>query len=231
MSKHSKHSSMVFDRIDAISKLDPKGRPKGIKDQHKKLCKDFDQEVGDLWLEAHREQVKWASSILLTDACLLDTETTGRDEAAEIIEIAATRFDESLIVDSLVKPTRRIAKGAMAVHGIAQHHVENAPAWPDVWGSMRENVERSSCLIAYNGTFDARLIEQSCFAHKLPAPKLPPLLTPDLMIRAGIWIGDWDAKWNHYKWHKLESGHRALGDVQGMIRVVRAMAASPVGSL
>jgi len=76
------------------------------------------------------------------------------------------------------------------------------------------------------GGFAAERARELETAAGLPEPKLPPALQPELMIRFANWVGDWDAKWNHYKWHKLESGHRALGDTIAMITLLEKMASS-----
>jgi hypothetical protein len=223
--------SYAQERVGAILKVNAKGKPIGIIDQHKKLAKELNQTSADQWLDSHRAMVTWARGFMETRAVFVDTETTGRDESSEIVEIAASLFDGTILVDSLVKPTRRMTKGSISITGIADAHLSDAPQWPEVWAKLQPALSEAPLWVAYNGEFDKRLIEQSCYFHGLELPVLPPLLEPDLMIRVASWVGDWDAKWSHYKWPKLEGGHRAYGDVKAMIAIITAMAGSPIDSL
>jgi len=59
----------------------------------------------------------------------LDTETTGLDEKAEIIEIAILDVAGNVLLDSLVKPTSPISDAASKVHGIMMSMLGDAPSW------------------------------------------------------------------------------------------------------
>ena len=67
---------------------------------------------------------------------VLDTETTGLDFTRErIIEFAAVRLENGKIVDeyqTLINPHQHIRKSSMAIHGITQEMVENAPSEEEV---------------------------------------------------------------------------------------------------
>jgi DNA polymerase-3 subunit epsilon len=220
--------TLVFERAEAILRTNTRGQV-GHLDQFKKISKEHSPEDAERWLAEHRTQTLWAREALkLRNALLWDTETTGRDAAAEVIDIGACRMDGTVVLNTLIRPEGKISSGASLVHGIMAADVERAPSWAEVWPSIEAALAETDLIIAYNDAFDRRLIAQACFMAGLPEPNLPPALKPELMIRFANWVGDWDAKWNHYKWHKLESGHRALGDTLAMIKVLEKMASSTV---
>jgi DNA polymerase-3 subunit epsilon len=50
---------------------------------------------------------------------ILDTETTGLESNAEIIEIAIINIDEHILFNSLIKPENPVPADAFDVHGIS----------------------------------------------------------------------------------------------------------------
>lgn len=221
--------TLVFERAEALLKRNAKGCQTGHLDQAKKLAKELGQPTADAWLKEHVAQTMWARSILampLSEVLLWDTETTGTNQAAEVIDLGVVRLDRSIVIDTLIKPDSAISAGASAVHGITAATVADAPKWIDVWPSVLEALHGVKLIIAYNDGFDRRLIQQACYLADLEVPVLPPSTSPELMIRFANWCGDWDAKYTHFKWHKLESGHRAVGDSLAMIDALEKMASS-----
>jgi DNA polymerase III epsilon subunit family exonuclease len=88
------------------------------------------------------------------DFTAIDLETTGNNVGrAEIVEIAAVRVRDGLIVDerySLVKPRVPITPGALKTHGITDADVANAPFFEDVWPEFRAFCG-GDVLVAHNG--------------------------------------------------------------------------------
>ncbi|ELA9868094.1 3'-5' exonuclease, partial [Vibrio parahaemolyticus] len=61
------------------------------------------------------------------NAIILDTETTGLDSQAEIVEFTAIcAHTGKVIVNELVKPTCSIPAEATAIHGITDEDVKDA---------------------------------------------------------------------------------------------------------
>ena len=89
-----------------------------------------------------------------TNFTALDLETTDRDlDTAEIVEIAAVRVRDGVVVDQLtrlVKPRVAIAPGAAATHGIAATELEHASYFEDVWPEFRAFVG-GDIVVAHNG--------------------------------------------------------------------------------
>lgn len=90
----------------------------------------------------------------------LDTETTGLTPMSEIVEISVIDHDGSLLLDTLVRPTRPIPWDAILVHGITDTMVSDAPTWPQVWHKL-EAILRDRYVGIYNADFDLRMMRQS----------------------------------------------------------------------
>ena len=74
----------------------------------------------------------WDELVDREDVLILDTETTGRGQRAEIIEIALidTTGNERFL--SLCKPEKPIPITAMRVHKITDRMVADAKTWVDI---------------------------------------------------------------------------------------------------
>lgn len=107
-----------------------------------------------------------ARQILANQPLYLDTETTGLDPRAEIVEIAIIDHDGGVLLDTLVKPTRSIPWDATRVHGINDKMVAGAPTWVEIWPQIRALLTGRRVGI-YNAEFDLRMIQQSSAAHKI----------------------------------------------------------------
>jgi DNA polymerase-3 subunit epsilon len=110
---------------------------------------------------------KRAREYLAVPHIFLDTETTGLDSRAQIIEICVIDRDGKVLVDSLVRPEGSIPQDAIRIHGITDEMVNTAPTWPEVW-PLVEGVLNGRYLIAYNADFDRRMMQQSHQRYGLP---------------------------------------------------------------
>ena len=73
----------------------------------------------------------------------LDTETTGFGKRAEIVDIAVVGAAGKVLFESLVQPTRRIPADAIAIHGITNADVKDAPEWCDVYDEVLRGAGRA----------------------------------------------------------------------------------------
>lgn len=152
----------------------------------------------------------------------VDIETTDNHvDGAEIVEIAAVRVRDGMIVDeycSLVRPDGHISPPARAAHGISDAEVAGAPKFADIWPRFREFCG-DDVLVAHNGFgFDFPILRRlgggdagSSVYDTLPlARSLQPTSAKlgDLARRFGIDAG---------------KSHRALDDTRTLARVCLAL--------
>jgi DNA polymerase-3 subunit epsilon len=170
---------------------------------------------------------------------VLDTETTGLGPTAEICQIAVIDALGTVLLDTLVKPVNPIEAGAIAVHGITNEMVADAPGWGDITDQLQ-------CLLAghnvviYNAVFDRKLMHQSAEQAGLPKIDWKALATFHCaMLTFAPIYGDWNSYYQSYRWKTLAAAaefyklpivdaHHALGDCLTTLAVCKAMAAQPV---
>ena len=162
----------------------------------------------------------------------LDTETTGFGKRAEIVDIAVVGAAGQLLYETLVRPTRPIPVDAIAVHGITNADVKNAPEWCDVYDDVLD-ILAGRRIVVYNVTFDRQMVTQACDQYALAAPEAD---WECAMKRYAGFHGSWDPGKRWYRFQKLEravltfgaepGGHRAAADALACRSVVLGMAAT-----
>ncbi len=90
----------------------------------------------------------------------LDTETTGTRRFSEIIEICIVDEHGQTLFRSLVNPTTEIEPMASAVHGLTHRYVKDAPRYPEIHEEVMHYLH-NRIVIAYNASFDIRLLKQT----------------------------------------------------------------------
>jgi len=177
---------------------------------------------------AQEQARRWINT---ADMLILDTETTGLDSTAEIVQIAAIWLsDGSTAFDSLVRPTRPIPAAATAIHGITDAMVVDAPTFGELLPRLRTLLGSVPVLI-YNAPFDERLMEQSlraCGIHSYEVPVFGADQYIDVMESYSAWCGEWSEYHGNYRWQRLPGGdHTALGDCRATREVILDMADLP----
>ncbi len=186
--------------------------------------------------EEHRRSARasaaaWAAALLRRhDVVFLDTETTGLDGTAEIIEIAVVDIAGRTLLDSLIRPDGRIPPDAARIHGIGDTMVAGAPRWPEVYRLLLPLIAGRT-IVVYNADFDLRLVQQM--------NRRFGLATPDsdwqcAMRQYARFAAQWHERYGGYRWHKLDaaasrfgvpsSSHRARADALACRGVVAGMA-------
>lgn len=171
----------------------------------------------------------------LKDNCLiLDTETTGLGNDAEIIEISIIDCTGKVLLNTLVKPRNPIPAEATAIHGITNEMVAAAPTWRDIHWQLMALIHTQT-LVIYNIEFDVRLILQTAGINGCGFGSLE-LNAECAMHNYAEYYGQWDEKRNKFKWQSLSNAakqqgiviegapHRALADCKTTLGIIRAMA-------
>jgi DNA polymerase-3 subunit epsilon len=160
-------------------------------------------------LSARRTAMLLAAQYARQHPVFLDTETTGLDPVAEIIEISLVDTDGSVLLDRLVRPTRRIPLEAIQVHGIWNEMVQAAPSWPEVWQDI-EPLLAGRTVGIYNAEFDLRMLRQSHAAHGL-SWQPPGFSSFCIMKLYAQYRGEPGRRYGSYRWHSLDAAGRQCG--------------------
>jgi DNA polymerase III epsilon subunit-like protein len=145
--------------------------------------------------------VRLAQAKILEKPLYIDTETTGLDKSAEVIEISIVEFDGRIIFNSLIKPTQPIPLDAQRIHGIDNEMIRSAPSWPVLWPQIRE-IFYGRTIAAYNAPFDLKMMQQTHQRYRLPWRETLNML--DVLLLYSDYKGVWDPYRRSMKYFKLE---------------------------
>lgn len=174
---------------------------------------------------------QWARDLFtLPNFHVIDTETTGVGKSDQVIQIGVIDKNGAIVIDTLVKPTKRVPQGAIDVHGITNEMLTDAPTLADVY-TMLSSKLAGTPLVAYNMDFDWRLLQQTFTVNKLPLFRTNKRHCA--MKEYAKFRGVRGKR--GYRWHKLtqaasyeqvvvKDAHSALGDVYMTLGVMRKMA-------
>jgi DNA polymerase III subunit epsilon len=166
---------------------------------------------------------------------ILDTETTGLDDRAEICQIAIIDSSGKTLLDTLVKPTKPIPSQATAIHHITNDMVKTAPNFINVAQAVWDACQGKT-VIVYNAEYDFRLLAQSEYAcEPVAVSDWHTIKRECAMLKFAEIYGDWDTYRQAWKLQKLDTAarhylltvqdaHTALGDCLTTLAVCKAIA-------
>ncbi len=152
--------------------------------------------------ELRTRVVAAARGLLEQRPVFLDTETTGLDGAAEIVEIAITDTDGSVLFESLVRPSKPIPYEATAIHHISNDMVRNARPWLTIFPTVR-SILAGRLIAIYNEEYDTRLMRQSHAAYRLPWKET--FQTTCVMKLYAQFRAEWDPRRRSYRYFSLDA--------------------------
>jgi len=151
---------------------------------------------------------------------VLDTETTGLDYTKErIIEFAAVRLENGKVKDTyqtLINPEQHIRKSSIAIHGITEEMVADAPKEHEVLGEILDFIGDAP-IVAHNAIFDysflneasKRVFKKKFENERIDSQQMFKEICPDLESHGLAALTD--------KFHvELENHHRAMADAMGL---------------
>ncbi|PDW01418.1 3'-5' exonuclease [Candidatus Chloroploca asiatica] len=174
------------------------------------------------FLDRDRQKCQeWArETMAMPNAVILDTETTGLDCHAEIVQIAIIDLKGGVLLDTLIRPSQPIPSAATAIHGITDDMVKDAPRLLDILPLLRSLLDHHTVLI-YNAEYDSRILSQS------GVPNLAgwPTTFVCVMQWYSMYVGDFSEYYGDYKRQRLPGGdHTAMGDCRATLAVLKRMA-------
>ena len=162
-----------------------------------------------------------------TDVLVVDVETTGFGDRAEVLAVAVIDTTGRVLLDTVSMPQGRIPTDASNVHGLTRPRLRSMGArpWPEVHRELEELLRSASVVVAWNVEYDRRLLHQTAKRHglTLPAPTwrcamvaetttrgpdAPYAKLTDVARRLGV---------------SAAGAHNALADVRTTLAVVRGL--------
>jgi len=172
-------------------------------------------------------------------AVILDSETTGLDTTDEIVQIAIIDLAGTVLLDTLVRPSKPIPPAARSIHHITDEMVADAPTFDQVWPKIADLCAGREIVI-YNASYDVSMLISSRASAGGPyltdiktwwdryspaEQEIRQMKTTCAMEWWSQFIGDWSDYFGNYKFQKLPGGdHTALGDARATLAVIKRMA-------
>jgi len=195
------------------------------------------------WIDARQEIEAQLQALFdqRTPFLLLDTETTGKLEhrGFQVVEIAILDQDGQVRYQSHCKPDIAMPSEASEISGITDAQLASAPTFPQIWPSLVQLLTSTDAPIySWNADFDRQALLLTAKRFELP---VPAAISDKTRWRCAMklharWYGEWSNGKNDYRYQPLEWActellieeggyHRAIGDAQNALRVLRAIAA------
>lgn len=168
---------------------------------------------------------------------VLDTETTGIGPGAEAVQIGVLSSDGDVLMDTLVQPLRPIPPDAVAIHGITNAMVADAPKISDVCEELRALLTDRHCVV-YNAEYDLGILKSSTNMRGLLIDwSRTPLSWLCAMRTYAEFKGEPGRRPGDFRWHKLGvacqhqgipvlDAHSAIADCRMTLQLVRKLLAS-----
>ena len=168
------------------------------------------------------------------DYLVLDTETTGLGNDAEICQIAIIDAQSNVLLDTLVKPVSPIPADATRIHGITNEMVANAQPFPVL--KIQQLISFKN-VIVYNADYDSEMLYRSELAtgYKFRVNWRSIANFYCAMKHFAELYGDYNPRYKSYKWKSLDTAcayydiknndaHSALSDCRATLSVCKKMA-------
>jgi DNA polymerase-3 subunit epsilon/CBS domain-containing protein len=139
-------------------------------------------------MEAPLPETSHSTPLIALDAVALDTETTGLDaRSARLVQIAALplaggRMRPEDRFERLVNPGGPIPKDSVAIHGITDAIVADAPSFPEIAGNLEAYIGRA-IVIGYATAYDLAVLERE---YRLAGRTVPALRALDVRTLARL---------------------------------------------
>lgn len=177
---------------------------------------------------ARDRAARWARDLVdRSDWAILDTETTGLDASAEVIQVAIVGPDAAILLDTLIRPSGRIPPDAVAIHGIGNDRVAGAPTYAEVHPVIGA-ILQGKVAVCYNAAFDSRLLRQTAIRYRLAPHRVTWDCAMEMYAR---YAGEWSPRRGGYRYPKLPRGpayrgqnHQAVDDCLATLDLIRRMA-------
>jgi len=158
-------------------------------------------------------------------AVFLDTETTGTDEWAEVIEVAVVDVRGGTLVDTLVRPRFPVPAEVTRLTGIGEGDVIPAPAFDAVYPAVVRALEGRRAVGWHIG-FDREVIGRECRRRGLAEPGVREWVDAADVVQAYFHLPEPPSLEAACALLRVipEARHRAAADARLALAVLRALA-------
>ena len=153
---------------------------------------------------------------------VLDVETTGLDYTKErMVEFAAIRLENGKMKDrfeTLINPQQHIRKSSMAVHGITEEDVKDAPTEAEVMPMILDFIGDYP-IVAHNVIFDYSFINEASI-RTTGKPITNPRIDSQMMFKEidpDLESCGLEALMNKFN-VEFDTRHRAMADTEGLAK-------------
>lgn len=172
-------------------------------------------------------------AVLRQHFVILDTETTGLKQPAQVIQIGIIDWHGDTLLDTYVFARDPLPKIITDITGIKDSDVEHAPLWEDVKKTILEIVQGKD-IITYNAKFDRYMLHCSDDTFGLARTEYGTL---NQWFCAMLWYANIHADYDQYhgnnRWVKLQDAcklegvipdgaHTAIQDCRSTYALIRA---------
>lgn len=169
--------------------------------------------------------------IPLDKILVLDTETTGVDAMAEVLQFSAIWADGTEAANMYIKPVHTTEwPRAMAVNHISPMDVASCPEMSEVKERIEALLRQARAIVGYNLPFDLDML----YHNGVELPKETDVEFIDLMVPFAEIYGEWSDYFDDYKWQKLitcakyygyqgDGWHDSLADTKATLYCFKAM--------
>lgn len=194
------------------------------------ICYDclYDAEIAERARDRDA-MIVWARDLLAQPFVVLDTETV--DMGGAICEISVIGSDGTVLLDTLVNPEQ--PNRASHIHGITDEMCADKPTFAQIEPELRR-ILHGAIVAVYNVDYDYGVLIGELNRLSMTVEQ------SNAWLRAATWIdvmepfsqyaGEWSEYHGNYRWQRLEGGHRALGDCQACLSLIRMMAAAKLST-
>ena len=195
-------------------------------------------DVNRPYVHTRGEAVVLARQLLDGPTLFLDTETTGLDADAALVDIALIRESGAVALDLLINPERPIPDDATAIHNITNAMVADEPVFATLWPMIWAHLQEVRYIAVYNASFDMPLIRRHASALHTRDKTMPiwSYRQADDVLRLYL---AYCGSSNHIGLRdacaalgiKNQIAHRALSDARATLELVRHIASGVAPSL
>ena len=178
-----------------------------------------------------------AKSLLDLRPLVFDTETTGLNNYAEIVELAVVEWTGVPVFNKILRPSGPVEPEAAAIHRISDAEIGAAPSIADVLPVLRGLFD-GRVVVSYNLDFDRRLLRQSLSAQGLGWPEQWTRAMTDNRCVMEL-FAEWYGEIGPYGYRSkkqvealsiaglpAEGLHRAMADARAALLLLKWMAGS-----